>query len=238
MRPPQSAFNGVYNACELSVANNPGSVKNSTLLRFRDYYPPPPYSHLLTRPPELQKSPLMPLITAMADIDPPAVGVYQVVFQAVHPVNNRHRNVQILLDLEYNIKLQTGTTPGLRYAQQSPSGDLKQMAWEVENKAHNDKPFFSTAVRIGVARAGEKAEILLKALSTFVGLFQHGGRPLAYLTEREYAGQITSTALGKLFSEARTHRPGFLVISWSSPVLCIFRRLLGSKSKGSCPWTS
>ena len=139
----------------------------------------------------------MPLITAMADIDPPAVGVYQVVFQAVHPAHNWHRNVQILLDLEYNIKLQTGTTPGLRYAQQSPSGDLKQMAWEVENKAHNDKPFFSTAVRIGVARAGEKAEMLLNALSTFVGLFQHGGRPLAYLTDREYARTDHVTALAK-----------------------------------------
>ena len=209
----RSAFNGEYNACELSVTNNPGSVKNSTDLRFRDYYPQPPYSHLLTRPPELQKSPLMPLIIAMADIDPPAVGAYQVVFQAVQPAHNWHRNVQILLDLEYNIKLQTGTNPGLRYAQQSPSGDLKQMAWEVENKAHNDKPFFSAALRIGVAKAGDKTETLLDALSAFVGLFQHGGRPLAYITEREYAGQVTSTALGKLFPEARTYRPGFLLNS-------------------------
>jgi hypothetical protein len=109
----RSAFNGEYNACELSVTNNPGLEKNALDLRFRDYYPPPPYSHLLTRPQELQKSPLMPLITAMADIDPPAVGIYQVVFQAVPPEHNWHRNVQILLDFEYNLKLQTGMNPWL-----------------------------------------------------------------------------------------------------------------------------
>ncbi len=215
----RSAFNGEYNACELSVTNNPGLEKNGVDLRFRDYYPPPPYSHLLTMPQELQKSPLMPLITAMADIDPPAVGVYQVVFQAVPPTHNWHRNVQILLDFEYNIKLQTGMNPGLRYAQQSPSGDLKQMAMEVENKAHNDKPFFSAAVRIGVARAGEKAETLLDALSAFVGLFQHGGRPLAHLTDQEYSGTVALPALTKLFSEARVYRSGFLVNSLELTVL-------------------
>lgn len=214
----RSAFNGEYGSSELTVLKDPfigrPSHKGQNVVRFRDYFPPPPYSHLLTRPQELQKSPLFPLIMAMADIAPPAVGLYQVVFQSIPPAHNWHRNVQILLDFEYNIKLVSGGgSTSYHYAQQAPSGDLKQMAWEVENKAHNDKPFFSIALRVGVTMAGEQAETLLDTLSAFIGLFQHGGRPLARLTERDYARQIAPNAFAKLFPEARTYRAGFLVNS-------------------------
>jgi len=30
------------------------------------------------------------------------------------------------------------------------------MAWEVENKAHNDKPFFAMGFRVAVVSGGEK----------------------------------------------------------------------------------
>jgi hypothetical protein len=214
----QSAFNGEYVSSELTILKDPfiarTSDKGQTCFWFRDYFPPPPYSHLLTRPQELQKSPLFPLIVAMSDIAPPAVGLYQVVFQPIPPAHNWHRNVQILLDFEYNIKLVNGGgSTSYNYAQQSPSGDLKQMAWEVENKAHNDKPFFTIALRVGVSAAGEQAETILDSLSTFIGLFQHGGRPLEHLTERDYTRQITPNAFAKLFPEARTYRAGFLVNS-------------------------
>lgn len=209
----RGAFKGEYDASELSVTNHSKMARKIPNIRFRDYYPQPPYSHLFTSPQELKKSPLHPLIVALTDIKPPLVGVYQLVFQAVPPGHNWHRNVEILLDFEYNIKLQDGMNPGYRYAQQSPSGDLKQMSWEVETKAHNDKPFFSAALRVGVVGANRDGERILDALSTFSGLFQHGGRPMAWLTEIEYVRTVTKLSIGRLFPEARTYRPGFLVNS-------------------------
>ena len=50
-----------------------------------------------------------------------------------------------------------------RYAQQSPSGDLRQMAWEVENKAHNDKPFFAMALRVAVIGGDNNGQELLSS---------------------------------------------------------------------------
>jgi len=60
------------------------------------------------------------------------------------------------------------------------------MAGDVENKAHNDKPFFAMALRIAVIAGGDKGKDILSSLSTFPSLFQHGGRPLRYVTENEY----------------------------------------------------
>ncbi len=213
----KAVFKGAYGGCELArqaqISSCTSSGVRSMGIQFRDFYPPPPYSHLLTRPPELQKSPLQPLITTLADMEPSNVGVYQLVFQPVFTEHNWHQNVQILLDIEYNVKLNHGMAPGSSYTHQSPSGDLKQMAWEVENKAHNDKPFFSVALRVGVVGAGEGADTVLDGLSAFVALFQHGGRPLAYLTEQDYTSVIGHESLGKLFEELRSHRPGFLTNS-------------------------
>jgi hypothetical protein len=181
---------------------------------FREYFPPPPYSHLLTRPQELQSSPLKSLITAMAAIEAPSAGIYQVILQAVSPRNNWHRNVQILLDFEFGIKLNDGLNSPGRYSQQSPSGDLKQMAWEVENKAHNDKPFYAMSLRVGVIGAGDKAGGLLKSLATFTGLFQHGGRPLNFISDQQYSNVLSSEQIRNMFILGMTHRPGFLVNSY------------------------
>ena len=213
-----AAFQGQFELCELTSANNnlvsgmsrghPGNVL------FRDYFPSPPYSHLLTQPPELHISPLTALIRVLSGIEAPATGFYQALFQAVRPENNWHRNVQILLDFEYAIKLMGGFQTPQRYAQQSPSGDLRQMAREVENKAHNDKPFFAMALRIGVIGGGSKGRGYLRSISTFSSLFQHGGLPLRYITEREYESVLSPEQIYEMFDLGWTYRPGFLVNSW------------------------
>jgi Type IV secretion-system coupling protein DNA-binding domain len=212
-----AAFQGEYDLCELTpMTFSPLSKLTATKwidIKFRDYSPPPPYSHLLTRPQEFQISPLRSLITVLSNIKAPATGFYQAVFQPVPPVHNWHRNVKMLLDFEYNIKLQDGFHAPQRYAQQSPSGDLKQMAWEVENKAHNDKPLYFTAFRLGVINAGNQAEILLDALSTLAALYQHGGRPLSYQCEKDYAKILPRKHFTELFASGLTYRPGFLVNS-------------------------
>jgi len=213
-----TAFQGEYDLCELTAIEKglPPNFyhKSWSDIRFRDYFPPPPYSHLLTRPQELQSSPLRSLITAMSAVKAPSVGIYQVLLQAVSPEHNWHRNVQILLDFEYTIKLHDGLHSPSRYTQASPSGDLKQMAWEVENKAHNDKPFYAISLRVAVIGAGDKASLLLRSLATFTSLFQHGGRPLNYITDQQYSKVLSSEQIRDMFVLGMTYRPGFLVNSY------------------------
>jgi hypothetical protein len=212
-----AAFNGEFEQCELTIMEkgpiNGLKDKDWGEALFRDYFPPPPYSHLLTRPPELHISPLIPLITAISTIEAPAVGIYQALCQPVPPSHNWHRNVEILLDIEYAVKLHGELRSSQRYAQQTPSGDLHHMAFEVENKANNDKSFYAAALRIAVVDGGAKGRDLLSSLSTFISLFQHGGRPLGYLTEREYAGILLAAQIRDMFLLGLTYRPGFLVNS-------------------------
>jgi len=214
----RAAMAGQFEQCELTpVRGNPlGSVSDSAWARavFYDCYPPPPYSHPLTNPEELDRSPYAPLMTAMAQLPPGTLGLYQVVFAPVDPSHNWHRNVQTLLDLEYAVKLMGGLATAQRLVQQAPSGDLRRMAMDVETKAHNDKPFFAAALRVAVVNGGDEAEGLLESLSATCSLLQHGGRPLCYLTEEDYRRRPPTEGVAEMFRLGMTHRPGFLVNSW------------------------
>jgi hypothetical protein len=88
------------------------------------------------------------------------------------------------------------------------------MAWEVENKAHNDKPFYAIALRVAVIGGSNKGEVLLNSLATFTSLFQHGGRPLNYLTGQEYSHLLSPQQIRDMFLLGVTYRPGFLVNSY------------------------
>ncbi len=212
-----SAFRGEFELCELTLMEQSlmDGIKNAGWrdILMRDYFPPPPYSHLLTRPQELHLSPLIPLMASLSGIEAPGIGVYQALMQPVSPSHNWGRNVEILLDMEYMAKLQNSTGISQRYTQQSPSGDLRQSAYELESKSHNDKPFYSAALRLAVVGSENKGKELLSAISTFMGLFQHGGRPLGYLTEREYRGVVPANQIRDMFLQGLTYHPGFLVNS-------------------------
>jgi hypothetical protein len=214
----QAAFSSQFEQCILSV------VKNDLLrcfpletwadAKFCDFYPPPPYSHLMTRPDELIRSPYATLMSVMAQIPDSALGFYQVVLAPVRPEHNWHQNVQTLLDYEYLIKLKSELSDAYRLAQQAPSGHLTQMANDVEVKSHSDKPFFVAALRIGVVDAGKQADLLLRSLAVVGSLIQHGGRPLNYLTEKDYRVHLSPNDIRQMFASSLTFRPGFLVNSW------------------------
>lgn len=213
----RTAFEGEYHQSELihsgtadPIGENEGYPFDLT---FNDYFPSPPYSHLLTCPGELKASPLESLLGSLGTIESPAEGFYQALFQPVDPAHNWHQNVETLLDLEYSMKLVSGFQPWQRYSQQAPSGDLHHMAGEVITKAHNDKPFFCLALRVGVINGGEDARTWLSGLSTFINLFQHGGRPLNRLTDQDYANLFSSAQMHQMFRLGLTYRPGFLVNS-------------------------
>ena len=219
-----AAFQGSFEYCELSKnVDSPLFYLPTKLWRdvcFRDYLPHPPYYNLLTRPPELQTSPLRPLIIALSNIKAPAIGFYQVLFQPVSPAHHWHRNVEILLDLEYAIKLQSGFHVPQRYAQQAPSGDLRQMAMDLEGKANNNKPLYAMALRVGVLGGGNERESLLKSIATFISLFQHGGRPLTYINQDRYKEIFTHKQICDMFTLGLVFRNGFLLNSWelSNPI--------------------
>jgi hypothetical protein len=176
-------------------------------------FPSPPYHHLLTRPDELHASPYEALITAIANIPRSAMGIYQVLFQPVSAANNWHRNVEVLTDLEYMVKLLNNAGHTQRYAQQAPSGALGQMAGDVETKAHNDKPFYATVFRVAVVGAGDDTQNYLQSLRVFSSLFQHGGRPLDFVTEAQYRSVLSAEQIQQMFRLGLTYRPGFLVNS-------------------------
>ncbi len=212
-----SAFRGEFESCELTPMNNEflNAIPDEDWVKmaFRDYFPHPPYSHLFTRPQELNISPMLPLLSAMSRIEAPAVGLYQVLLQPVPSEHNWHRNIQILLDFEYYIKLNEGFNSFQRYTQQSPSGDLRHLAGDVETKAHDDKPFYAIALRVGVIGAGDLREDSLKSLATFTSLFQHGGRPLYCLTEKDYRRILTPKQIREMFVLGLVYRPGCLANS-------------------------
>ena len=212
-----TAFCGKLKFCKLSPLDDdlffnvsPGAWED---VKFYDYFPGPPYSHLLTRPNELYVSPYECLMTAIANIPVPAIGIYQVLFQPVNPTHNWHRNIEILMDLEYIVKLVANIGHFQRYAQQAPSGDLRQMAGEVETKAHSDKPLYATSLRIAVLGAKSLTQDCMLSMAVFSSLFQHGGVHLQFITETAYKSFHSPQQIREMFQLGLTYRPGFLVNS-------------------------
>lgn len=213
-----AAFFGEFVRCELTRESQDMLGEFSTDAwaagALADYVPPPPYSHLLTRLSELQATPFEPFLTAIASLPSTTMAICQVMFQPVRPEHNWHQNIEALLDLEYAVKMFDGGAVPQRYPQQGPSGALQHMAGEVESKAHNDKPLFAAALRVAVVGANGHGPALLRLLTTFTHLFQHGGRPLAQLTEEDYSAALAGEQIQQLFTHGRTYRPGFLLNSW------------------------
>ncbi|MCK4341193.1 MAG: ATP-binding protein [Phycisphaerae bacterium] len=212
-----AAFYGEFPRCELTIEGQRtawGQGESGTAdTLIEDYYPAPPYSHLLSRPEELRTTPFETLLATLARVPSPAVATYQVLLQPVQPDNNWHRNVEVLQDLEYNVKMFDGA-PMPQRALQAPSGDLRQMAWEVESKAHNDKPLFAAAVRIALCGADRRGSWILRSLATFMHLFQHGGRPLNTVTRDDFTAVLPARKINGMLACGVTYRPGFLVNSW------------------------
>jgi len=212
-----TAFSSKLKFCRLSVATEKlifdAEPEFWESVGLYEYFPSPPYYHLLTRPDELHASPYEALVTAMENIPPPAMGIYQVLFQPVSAANNWHRNVEVLTDLEYMVRLLSNTGHTQRYAQQAPSGALGQMAGDVETKAHNDKPFYTAVFRAAVVGKDDNRQSHLQSLRVFSSLFQHGGRPLNFITEAQYNSVLSPEQIRQMFLLGLTYRPGFLVNS-------------------------
>ena len=183
------------------------SIDEWSKVQFADYFPQPPYSHLLSSVDELKDSPLKGLLFALSQISDESLGFFQCLFQPTR--QDWHEPVEMLTDVEYMLKLQSGmSSPRLQF-QQSPSGDLRNLAAEVERKAHNDKPFFSVASRVGLI--GSTASLM--PLRVFMSLFQHGGKPLNWVDSNVYHDILNPSQIQLIFLHGLTYRHGFLLNS-------------------------
>ena len=213
-----AAFAGEYPACRLE----PHSRTNLDSLpvacweaaTFREYFPPPPYSHLFTRPNELGSSPLSPLLNLLSDLPCSLVGIYQVILTSVAPEHDWHRNVRLLLDVEFQQSMQEGMQPHIRYAQQLPSADLRGMALDLDSKAHNDKGLYAAVARVALipTAPGIRSDGLA-SLAVFMNLFQHGGRPLQWVDQDAFAAQLAPQDVRAMFLYGLSYRPGFILNS-------------------------
>ena len=200
------AFKGEYQASEIIEDNTQSIFSRDS--NFYDFLPPPPYHHLLTQSPELLTSPYDSLIYALAELPTDQTGFVQVLFKPVK--NNWHSNVEMLTDMEYLSKTLTDVKLPFRVQQQVPSGDIKHMAQDVDTKAHNDKPFYFTALRVGLQ---SDTKVCPRSIASFVNLFQHGGKPLGSITEEDYANQLKNKQIQDMFYRGLVYRPGFLLNS-------------------------
>ncbi len=213
-----SAFKGYFEHSAISIAGRddplaliPGEQWAHAL--FLDAYPYPLYSNRLTSMRELRQSPYATLFASLAQLEPPALGIFQVVFQPVSPEHDWGGNIRALTDIEFKLKRLIGYSGFDRYAEQPPSGDRHQMAMEIETKAHNDKPIYAVALRIAAVNAGDRAGHILRSLAVVTGGIQHGGRPLRFITAEDYRGHIDPVGLRRMFVLGTTYRPGFLLNS-------------------------
>ena len=211
-----AAFRGAFDSCEISEVcseSDEGFAIDGCSVSFMDFYPPPPYSHLLTSQEELRISSLASLLQFLSQIPNGITGFYQAVFQPVNPQHDWHRHVEVLVDVEYEIKMHSSMNLTRQYFRTVPSGNEQQMAQDVNTKAHNDKPFFHVAVRVGLLANRRFDRKQLLPLSVGLGLFQHGGRPLKHLTHEDYEQTLPVDQHLQMVATGMTYRPGFLVNS-------------------------
>jgi len=105
------------------------------------------------------------------------------------------------------------------------------MAFQVETKAHADKPFYAAAVRLALIGADSNAERMLSSLAPFLSLYQHGGRPLHHINHRDYSSHLSPEMVPKMFMMGLTFRPGFLVQSWELSGLTATVRGIASSAR-------
>jgi len=211
----KTAYTSQYCECKLTephqglpVDINKYDWGNSAVV---DYYPMPPYSHLFTQPNEFKTSPLETAITAIKELHRDECGIIQFLFQPVNQAHNWHENINILLDLEFSIKLLSGFSMSPQMLYQQPSGEIHGMAKDVRVKAHNDKPIFAGALRMAVLGPDNDNLKRIQKLRVFGNLFQHGGKPLRTLTESKYSCFLSPAILNNMFALGISYRPGFIL---------------------------
>ncbi len=215
----RAAFRGIFPEGELTAlpehpleALGPDDWER---FAFVETWASPPYTELLTRPSELHLSPLEPFLRILTDLPPMMWGVFQVLVQPVPPDHDWHANVALLRDLSYLARLHGGHHLAQPYAQQTPSAQLNALSNEVSWKANPDKPFLHALARVGVFGVDEEGRrAWLRALTTFLGVFQHGGRPLQYVTHREFRQTLGTAGIARMFTDGISHRCGILLNSF------------------------
>ena len=202
------AFDGEYADSEFKHEEDLSSAYDGNIC-FYDLFPVPPYHHLLTCSNEFKSSPYDSLIPSFSKLKKPTTGFVQVFFEPAR--NNWHQNVELLTNLEFAQKTLIEAQYPNRSPQQLPAAEIHGMAREVARKAHNDKPFYFATFRVGTVNP----DVIInpRKLAGFSSLFQHGGRPLQHLTEKDYQAILEPDCIREMLISGTTYHPGFLANS-------------------------
>ena len=178
-------------------------------LSFLEVHPPPPYHHLLTRPSELGYSPLNGLLSALKHVPVHEKGFMQILIQSTR--NAWNDNAGLLTDLEFLSKSLQQASRNSQVIQQTPSSEMHQLGYLLEQKAHPDKPFYSVIVRLGVT--GRITSLEPELLSGFLSLFRHGGKSLQVIPSQIIDDHFKSFEKRRMIEKAHSYRHGFLMNS-------------------------
>ncbi|GMW02223.1 MAG: hypothetical protein AMXMBFR84_33590 [Candidatus Hydrogenedentota bacterium] len=209
------AFQGAFPSFCLAPGSGPEKhLAECARLEMLEVFPEPPLTHLFTRPMELVRPPVGFFINTLCSLDSSTIGLYQVLFKPVDRRNNWHRFINLFLDLEYRASTLSGAGPASRYAQQLPSAELRGMAMDTDQKAHNDRAILAAVPRVLLLHKGlANTSPDVCAASCFLYRIQHGGRPLCGVTEADFLRAHSLEAVKEMIELGITYRPGFILNS-------------------------
>lgn len=209
------AFQGAFPSFCLAPGLGPEKhLAECARLELLEVFPEPPLTHLFTRPLELVRPPVGFFINTLCSLDSSTIGLYQVLFKPVDQRNNWHRYINLFLDLEYRASTLSGAGPASRYAQQLPSAELRGMAMDTDQKAHNDRAILAAVPRVLLLHKGSTTTTPdVRAASCFLYRIQHGGRPLCGVTEADFLRAHSLEAVKAMIELGITYRPGFILNS-------------------------
>lgn len=204
---------GSFPQCALiqEIGDLPELLEQGEPFHCIDYYPTQSYEHTFTDYEELGQSPILNIFEILAQLPANVHGFSQCLFTPCQL--DWHRRVEQLRDVRFALRMQRASQLGLRGGvQQVPSGDFRQNVHETCIKAHNDRPFFAVALRVGVI--GKEANSKqLDALQTPQRVFQYGGSQLRYLTKTAYDARLSQSVIKDMLVLGHAHRRGFLLNS-------------------------
>ncbi|MFA5773695.1 MAG: type IV secretion system DNA-binding domain-containing protein [Candidatus Paceibacterota bacterium] len=168
---------------------------------FREYYPNSPYWSDFTVFSSKDRSLLIPVYTALSQIEKGEQGFYQVIFQPVR--NDWKANIQHIRTMVKAIR-----TVGIPEKETIPFHNDSL-------KTNPDQSLFACIIRIGVeVKTGSRLSSALNSLGIALQPFMAGGYPLVSLSKQAFLNVLKNAELVKeMLIKSLCYRAGMIVCS-------------------------
>lgn len=177
---------------------------------FREYYPASPYWSDISTFYSKDRSPLIPIYTALSQLDEGEKGFYQVIFQSVK--EDWKINIQHIRALVQAIR-----TVGIPEESSMPF-------YKDSSKTSPDQPLFATIIRIGVeVKTATRLSSALNSFGVALQPFMAGGYPLASLSKEAFLNALKDKEFVKeMLLGSLCYRAGMIVSSKELSGFCHF----------------